>query len=97
MLLRLQELKVALSKGLEHFSLREISRDMEINQRLLFLIVVRTLGTYVTIYKIDTNPVSAKELGNMLHALELVGHYVSLFDVDLSNMFQRDSRLSADQ
>lgn len=89
----LQDLRLALSKGLEHFSIREISRDLEINARIQFLMIARTLDTYVTIYKIDGG--SAQELANMRHALELVGHYVSLFDDDLNAMFARDSQPSS--
>jgi hypothetical protein len=67
---------------------------MEINARLQFLMIARTLDTYVTIYKLSETEELAQELARMRHTLELVGHFTSLFDGDLTAMFERDSSAS---
>lgn len=81
-----------LEHTLDHFSLREISPEMAIDDRLPFLILIVQLSSIVNIFNrpigIRGRDETLKLMANQLAGLR---HYLMTFDIDLANVFERDS------
>jgi hypothetical protein len=81
-----------LKTALEHFSLREISADLAIDDRAPYLIVLSQLSSIVNIYERPVGILprvdSLKLLRDQLEHLE---GYLRPFDGDLADAFLRDS------
>jgi hypothetical protein len=85
----------ALAQTLEHFSLREVARDLDSDSRSRYLIVVLDLSTFVTVArKPATNNSRSRRLELQIKGLESVHYYISLFNAELGRQFAKDGRIS---
>jgi hypothetical protein len=84
-----------LAVSLEHFSLKDIARDLDSDTRLLYLGIIVRLNSFVTI--------GTKPVGNLsrtdrfrLHIRTLEGthEYIALLDADLGRKFAEDGEMS---
>lgn len=79
---------------LDHFALREISAELSPDDRVLFLIIILQLSSIVNIHSNQFGLVTRDQrLENMETQLSGLEKFLPLFDNDLHNAFQRDSRL----
>jgi hypothetical protein len=80
-----------LDVALSHFSIREIAPEMNINDRLLYLILVQQMATLVNIHRNAPSvmPDRAVRERDRLEALE---PWIRRFDPDLGDVFVRDSK-----
>lgn len=82
------------SAMLEHFALREISSELENNDRIFFLMTILQLSTMLSIRQAPLGRVSRvlalETLESQLRGLE---PYLTGFDPDLWRVFERDSSI----
>jgi len=80
-----------LEKTLDHFSLKQAGPEMNVNDRALFLILVVQLSSIVNIFNRPTGILSRQEnLALMKNQLEGLRQYLTTYDIDLANVFERD-------
>jgi hypothetical protein len=79
--------------ALETFTVQESGRDLGLDDRLIYLSIIGTLTTFVSI---TTQPSPAlsrgQRLRNQRHALMNIHTYLSAFDADLAGVYARDSK-----
>ncbi|WP_316228335.1 hypothetical protein [Bradyrhizobium sp. SZCCHNR1039] len=79
---------------LNHFALRDIYSQMSIDDRLMFLMVILHLNTMTNIQKNPFGIIDRLTSLQMLQVqLENLERYLSPFDHDLWNVFERDASL----
>jgi len=87
---------IQVSRMLDHFALREIASEMQVDARIHFLIIVLQLSTMINIH---TTPLGILSRDETLQTLESqlrgLQPYITGFDPDLWTVFERDSRLPA--
>ena len=85
----MNQLRVAL----DHFSLREVAKDLSVKDRTLFLVIILQLGTIANIAGAQESPIKdpRRRLEEQQRRLEGVHRYLSLFDADLADVFARDA------
>jgi len=85
---------IQVSAMLDHFALREIASEMQVDDRIHFLIVVLQLSTMMSIHKTPlgllTREQTLQTLESQLRGLQ---PYITGFDPDLWTVFERDSSL----
>jgi hypothetical protein len=79
---------------LEHFTLRDVARDLAIDDRAIYLILVSQLSSIVNIYHRPAGIISREQSLAVLRD-QLVGleTHFRAFDDDLANVYRRDSSL----
>jgi hypothetical protein len=81
-----------LEQALNHFSLRELAGDLEINDRLHYVMVLSRLSTIVTLFSKRPGILNAQQTFMMLRAhLESIPDLLRPFDDELASVFERDS------
>lgn len=79
--------------ALESFTVREIGRDLGLDDRLIYLAIIGTLTTFVNI---RTQPSPAlnriQSLQNQRNALMNIHTYLRGFDTELAKVYARDSK-----
>jgi hypothetical protein len=81
-----------LEQTLNHYSLREIGPEMNIDDRVPFLILVVQLSSIVNIFNRPTGILPRDQtLVLMKNQLEGLRQYLTTYDLDLANAFERDS------
>jgi hypothetical protein len=81
-----------IQRTLESFTVREIFRDLGADDRLIYLAIIGTLETLVSV-SLEPSPVlnRMQRLENQRHALMNVHHYLGAFDSELASIYARDS------
>ena len=78
--------------ALEFFTVRESARDLSVHDKVMYLLIVSTLSTFVNL---STNPspilTRADRLRNQRHALMRLHEYLGPFDEQLGQVYARDS------
>jgi hypothetical protein len=79
-------------RTLESFTVREVFRDLGADDRQIYLAIIGTLETLVSV-SLEPSPVSSKmeRLQNQQHALMNIHHYLQAFDTELASVYARDS------
>jgi hypothetical protein len=84
-----------LANALEHFTLREVARDLDTDSRQLFLGILVRLSSFVTIATTPAGAVSRTDrLRLHIQTLEGTHFYISLFDADLGRKFAEDGEMA---
>jgi hypothetical protein len=79
---------------LDHFAVRQISTEMEVNDRALFLMVVTHLATMVSIYMHPYGVIDRQTtLATLETQLRSLRAYLEPFDAELWETFERDGNL----
>jgi hypothetical protein len=78
--------------ALESFTVRESGRDLSVDDKVMYLLIVSTLSTFVNI---STNPspilTRGDRLQNQRFALMRLHTYLGAFDSELAQVYARDS------
>jgi hypothetical protein len=89
----------SVSRGIGHvdvalnsFVLREVARDLRVDDRVLFIALISALTTLVNLSK-GPKISPPDQLRSQQRALESLGRYLPKFDADLASVFERDSAL----
>jgi hypothetical protein len=81
--------------ALDHYSLKEVAKDLSGEDRAIFLMIVSQLGTIVNIAaQVSPKGDPAFHLRQQQRALEGVHKYLSVFDADLASVFTRDGGMT---
>ncbi|WP_316195934.1 MULTISPECIES: hypothetical protein [unclassified Bradyrhizobium] len=84
------------SAMLDHFALREISGELDPNDRALFLIIILQLSSMINIYRRPFGLISREQaLKNFANQLRGLENYLPHFDQELWDVFVRDSNPAA--
>jgi hypothetical protein len=80
---------------LDHFALREIASELQVNDRIHFLIIILQLSTMISIQRTPLNLVTREQrLQTLEGQLRNLQPYMTGFDPDLWRVFERDSSLA---
>jgi hypothetical protein len=83
-----------LAETLNHFGLREVAGDLQIDHRLHYLMAVSRLSTMVTLYRVRPGILNERETFEMLEKqLGEMPTFLRPLDDDLANVFERDSKV----
>jgi hypothetical protein len=80
--------------ALDNFVLREITRDLDVQDRARYIHIISTLTTLVATAQPDSMHF-LEYLRNQKWALESVGAYLRDFDTELADVFERDSAVQS--
>jgi hypothetical protein len=84
-----------IEEGLNHFTVRELVRDLEIDDRLLYVTIIGRLNTFVTIHKRPAEHLNrATRLQNQHDALRKLQTFLAPFDSDLAAVYDRDGGIA---
>jgi hypothetical protein len=82
-----------LRSTLDSFMLREVFRDLGLDDRLIYLTILETLNTFVSISSTPTQHLTRENrLKNQRAALMNLHTYLRGFDAELANVYARDSK-----
>ena len=89
-----KQVSFQLTAMLDHFTVRQIASEMEVNDRIFFLMVVLQLHTIISIYNSQFGSVKREaRLEIMESQLWGLEQYLPRFDEELWKVFKRDASL----
>jgi hypothetical protein len=84
-----------LEGALNNFNVREVVRDLGVEDRMLYVAICSTLETVVDLTKSPGQQVSRREhLVNRQNALLNVRSYLRAFSTELADVYERDSSIA---
>jgi len=84
-----------LAATLDHFTLRDVARDLDPDSRPLYLMIVLQLSSFVTVATKSSRHLDREtHFKRHIQMLESTHRYVALFDADLGRTFAEDSEMA---
>jgi hypothetical protein len=84
-----------IEEGLNHFTVREVVRDLRIDDRVLYVAIVARLSTFVTINKRPSEHLyRAARLKNQYTTLMNLRDHLHKFDSDLAAVYDGDAKIA---
>jgi hypothetical protein len=84
-----------IEEGLDHFTVREAVRDLDADDRGLYVTIIGRLNTFVTIHKRPSEHLNrATRLKNQHDALKKLHTFLAEFDSQLAAVYARDGQIA---